>query len=630
MKVKNVLSMLPVVTLIVFSIQSNIATSNQNSIEEEVAPLSLSSDQSLITILATNDMHGGVQPFVDNQKQTYGGLAFWAGGIAAIKEGLNSKYGEQAGVVVVDGGDQFQGTLISNFNEGQLLLSAMNLAGYDAAVPGNHDYDFGPKGWLEDKVTQDTEDKDPRGALRRLVDQAKFSFVSANTYLKNSIVDIDDQPLDVAHVGCKPPNETKIIDWGKAKRPSFVRPYAIKQVAGIKVAMIGIDSEETPKATAIDNINDLCFRDEVQAYVETWKELRDEADVFVLVAHLGNISGSNHASQLTERILKVAGKDALHAVISAHTHQITNTKVRGVPIIQSGSGGKMFGRIDLVFDRKRAAVVPSKLRTYAGVHMFYDHCTQSNKAFCTVEVDNESGEARVAYEGVIVDDNQAISTLIKQARTEVDPLAKRKLGHATGVIKRDRTRESALANELTDVLRKLSNAEIAMLNTGGIRSNLAEGDVTYEEFFNVLPFNNRAVVLHPMPISNLLAILRRSIKTCGSYGAIMQSGLKIRFSRDCKSGEPDRDAQLLRVETLDGELIFDGEKNHIPNSKRTFRVATLDYLAFGTSWEGFSDVPLLEDLGISRELMVEKYLESPVNFSPKVDGRWKEIRDSFY
>src|SRR5262249_18436663 len=111
------------------------------------APLEKNERQ--ITILATNDIHGGVEPSGKGKKgKKSGGLALWAGVADAIRKGIQKQYKEQAGVVTVDAGDQFQGTLISNKNEGQLVFSAMDEVGYDAVIPGNHDYDFGPVGWL--------------------------------------------------------------------------------------------------------------------------------------------------------------------------------------------------------------------------------------------------------------------------------------------------------------------------------------------------------------------------------------------------------------------------------------------------------------------------------------------------
>jgi len=112
-------------------------------------PISLEENQSLISIVATNDIHGSIQPKMistakNRSAEAVGGMAFWAGAMKAIRDGVSKRYGKDGGVLLLDGGDQFQGTLLSNYSEGELMFNLMNEVGYDAAVPGNHDYDFRP------------------------------------------------------------------------------------------------------------------------------------------------------------------------------------------------------------------------------------------------------------------------------------------------------------------------------------------------------------------------------------------------------------------------------------------------------------------------------------------------------
>lgn len=201
------------------------------------ADIPLSDPERLITILATNDIHGGVEPSVaqsaNGARSTVGGMGFWSGAVRAIRRGVEAAYGDRAGVVLVDGGDQAQGTLLSNYNEGQLVFSLMGMIGYDAAVPGNHDYDFGPIGWLNDTVVPGSGDQNPRGALERAAGMAKFPLLSANTYLRASLRSSSGSSVAAANIGCVA-NAGQGIYWPAAKRPRFVRPYVIKNVAGLR------------------------------------------------------------------------------------------------------------------------------------------------------------------------------------------------------------------------------------------------------------------------------------------------------------------------------------------------------------------------------------------------------------
>lgn len=599
----------------------------------ETGPVLTGPSEKLVTILATNDIHGGADAQT-TPEGPQGGLAHWAGVVRSIRLGLGSRLGKDAGVLVVDAGDQFQGTLLSNYDEGQLVFRAMGEIGYDAVVPGNHDYDFGPIGWLEDQVSERTEDKNPRGALERLVAQARFPLLSANTFFKESIVDRSGRPMEgVASSGCAPRGRAGEVDWRRARRPRFLAGSVVKSVAGVRVALIGIDHPRTPEMTTVENVSDLCFRDPAEAYADVRRELQGRADVFVALLHSGDTEREESATVFARRVQELgqeSGKGAaVHAVIAAHTHFVHSNRSGDVPVIQSGSGMERFGRVDLVWKADERRVLPEKTRVWAGVKLLHWRCDPAASAICRV-VASPPGSGmpdQVAYEGFAVAADPAVSAEIVRARSELAPLASRRLGRAEGVMWRHRYSESPLANALTDALRVVAVADVAFINTGGIRDELPKGELTYEDLFRVLPFANRGVVVAPMPARTLIRLLERSLKSCGGYGALMQSGLRVRFARDCahSTGGTDERARLLRVESVSGEVVFDAASGTEPPEGRAFTVATLDFLsAGGSGYRDFIGVPRVRDLGIVREALVERYLANPALFSTQVDGRWAE------
>ncbi|MEK6705117.1 MAG: 5'-nucleotidase C-terminal domain-containing protein [Bdellovibrionota bacterium] len=597
-----------------------------------------------ITILQTNDIHGAVEPTVAKDGGFVGGMAVFGGIVKSIREGLEARYGARAGVLVVDGGDQFQGTLISNFNEGQLVFTTMNQVGYDAVVPGNHDYDFGPIGWLDDRVTQQTVDKNPRGALLRLAQQAKFPLLSANTYLKESLVDEIGNKVEVSGSGCKPvaqlTGETRGIVWGAAKRPDFLNAFTIKNVAGARVALVGLDNVNTPKTTTEVNVSDLCFRDEVETFLELRSSLDGLADVFVLILHNGNTDKEFPVTKLVEALYDASSTrsfrgNAVDAVVAGHTHFINRVEVGGVPVIQSSANGKMFGRIDLVWNSKLGVVERDKTKYYAGVQMLLDKCDAPGADFCSVS------QQGVAYENIPLVPDAGISGQIATARLDIAPLAGKRLASAKVLISSDRIRESPLANIMSDALRAVAGTEIAIINTGGIRAPLKAGDITYENFFRVFPFNNRGVKIGPMSAQKLIGLLEHSARTCGAYGALMQSGLKAEFERDCKASAAqgtagneaglelgvDSKARLLKVVTLSGVVLLDVNAGVMPPEDLSFTVATIDFLTSGGSgYDGFLGVPLIEDIGIMRESLADYFFMNQPVFDAVIDGRWRERR----
>ncbi len=571
-----------------------------------------------LTLLATNDIHGGVEPSrYRTTGEPIGGMAFWGGVIRSTRQAIEKQGGR---VLVLDAGDQFQGTLISNTNEGDLVFSAMDEVGYDAVVPGNHDYDFGPRGWLKDRPT--TPQEDGREVIKELAAKVRFPLLSANTYLKNSLQDRrTGKKVEVASHSCTPPSRVS-LDWSKARRPSFLKPYLIRDFGGLKVAVIGMDHPSTATMTTTVNVSDLCFRDPVDTYREVRDAIGDQADLFVLVIHSANSPGKPELTRFVETI-RSDHAPRLDAVIAGHTHMIQKEVVKGVPIIQSGSGGERFGRIDFQIDLAKKRLLADQTRVYSGVALLHERCAEGAQDFCAAET---SGIG-VSYDGLQVRSSGRVQDLIRDARSQIRRMAEQKLFTAREELKRDRIRESAISNLLTDTLRQASGADLAFMNTGGIRASVPAGEVTYEQLFEVLPFGNRGVLAGPMRTAQVIRLLERSIRTCGEYGALMQSGLRVRFQRDCRNGSSDPGASLLSVETVDGQKLYDSRSGGIVLD-REFEVATLDFLLDGGSgYDGFKGTPLIRDLGIAREALVQEFLSKGgrTEVGAQTDRRWYQV-----
>jgi len=130
-----------------------------------------------------------------------------------------------------------------------------------------------------------------------------------------------------------------------------------------------------------------------------------------------------------------------------------------------------------------------------------------------------------------------------------------------------------------------------------------------------------------MKASNLLKALARSAESCGDFGALMQSGLKVELQKDCEppSGKvgTDTNAKLTHVETLEGKVLFDAAAPPSAGEDPLLTVATLDFLAAGGSgYSMLTGVPQVQDLGIIRETMKDLLASAPATFSPIMDGRW--------
>jgi len=574
----------------------------------------LSTGVKKISFLLTNDIHGHLETIKNKNGSDIGGMAYLGNLVDSIRS--QPEYiSNNSAFFVLDSGDQFQGTLLSNFNEGQAMFKAMNQIGYDAAVPGNHDYDFGPIGWLYDKVTPEKTSNNPREVIEGLASLAKFPLLSANTYLKNSIHYPNDPTALSLDSECKLKSASlKVsLDFQNATRPAFLKPYAIIEKAGVRVALIGLDNHATASTTTIENVNDLCFRDEIETYLEIRKELEGKADVFVLMMHNGNSDNSKDASNIVDQINK-RYPNGIHLAATGHTHFIHNDIVNGVPVMQDGAENRYFGRADLYFDSNTQKVIIPSTNSKAGIDIDHETCNSIVGSFCT------------QYKLPLIAKPE-IQTIIDEAEKDVAPISKQILGDAKEAIGRNRILESAMSDILTDSLRTAAKTEISFMNTGGIRADLTKGPILYENIFEVIPFSNMGVVMNSVPWSVIKKVLTKSIQTCGKYGALMESGLKIKFSRSCKANaDMDYSGKLIRVEMLDGRVLLDTDANVEVKPTETYSVVTLDFLASGGSgYQDFQEASVTATLGIAREMIVGAMVKAQPTLSNQIDGRMQNV-----
>ncbi len=585
-------------------------------------------EEAYLTLLSTNDIHGGVEPSKNKDGKLIGGMAIFGGVVNATRQGIAQRHGDNGTVILLDAGDQFQGTLISNYNKGQLVFATMNQIRYDAVIPGNHDFDFGPADSIEDTSDDPTK---KREALERLVRQVDFPLISANTFYRATFKDVAGHAIPVEKVSnnnCAVLDRNIQIDWSSAKRPDFLKTrtpwFVLKQseALGVKIAVVGFDHPRTSDVTTFQNVSDLCFAEEYETYRRMLQDPAFDADIVILVMHQGNTTDDKSFTALITKIASLPNH-RVGAVISGHTHWTLNERVGNIPMVQSGSGGQRFGRIDLVWNRTTKSLVVEKMKVAAGIELLPDGCdTFAEKAgFCAMGAD---GKPR--YDSVLVSDDAKVKETVARARADIAAIATEKMGDALRKLTRDRILESNLADAMADNFRAIANVDVTLINTGGLRTDLDQGPVTYEDLFKVFPFNNHAMVVE-IPADKLVGALAWAARTCGSYGSLMQSGLRVTFRRNCTgptAGKVDPNARLVRVETVeDHRLIFDEQTKPTPDPNEKFRVATFSFLLAGG--DGYADLkgfPVLTDLGVFREMLRTEFKLRPAVWSGNIDGRW--------
>jgi 2',3'-cyclic-nucleotide 2'-phosphodiesterase / 3'-nucleotidase / 5'-nucleotidase len=272
-------------------------------------------DTVLLRVLATTDVHGALLP------QTYpwsGGRP--VGGAAALKAWMDSMAAEcGCPTLRLDGGDQMQGTPISNWTGGRSTIEAFNAMGLDAAAIGNHEFD-----WTVDSF-----------AIRKT--QARYRWLAAN-----------------------------ITEAAGGARPAWAEPWAMLTAGPRKVAVIGLITTETPTATRPTNVAHLRFGPGAAAVRAVLPEVRAASPDFVIVVAHAGASCDSAGTTCRGEIMDVArGLDStsVQLIVAGHTHRPVSGAFNGIPIIQARSNGTAIGVVDFVKTAAGARVVRQRLET---------------------------------------------------------------------------------------------------------------------------------------------------------------------------------------------------------------------------------------------------------------------------
>lgn len=569
------------------------------------SPQTLPPDEVTVALVGTSDLHGYVEPrqvsVTDDAGTTHsidrGGLALFGGYLRNLRQ--------RYPVLLLDGGDLFQGTMVSNLGEGRAVIDGYNALGYTAAAIGNHEFDYGPDG---PKSVPSSPADDPTGALKARIASARFPFLSANLIDKKT-----SQP----------------VDWPN------IFPSKIVQVAGIPIGLVGAVTEDTPRTTNVLNLRDVQIASIIPAVRAQAEQLRRSGvAAVVLTIHEGaNCNDFHDAKNIKPcdnddgRVLPIARalRDVVDAVVAGHSHAGIAHFVDGVPVIQAFAYGQAFARTDLVFRRSQSGFVLDKTRTL--IHPPQELCSvampsPSDPPKSPVTPSDGAGSKAASPQRIWRCDSKILQGLpLKPAMYEGHPVrppvevasalaphiakAAEKRSSSLGVtmttkLHRNFKAESPLGQFLADLTRGAAaqatgqTVDLALQNGGGIRNELPAGKLTYGDVFEVLPFDNR-LALVKMPGSALTELFRRSL--LGSHGILIpSSGYRV-LSR-C-------DGEELKV-----ELVQDSGQPIDPARKYT--VATSDFLALGgdnfgvivpTLGEGA--VKVFDDITL-REIIVEE------------------------
>lgn len=480
-----------------------------------------------LSVIGTNDVHGSLLPIEGNQ-----GLALLAGYVTNLREERASDGGA---VLLIDAGDMWQGSIESNLSEGAAVVTAFNIAGYDAAAIGNHEFDFGPAG---EKATPEDENDDAQGALKMRATEAGFPLLAAN------LID---------------------TDTGRAVNWSNVKPSVLINRGGIKIGVIGLMTEDALITTIAANTRGLAVAPLALTAKREAEELRKAgADIVIVAAHAGShcdnfddpldLSSCNLGGEIMQVALDLPA-GLVDQIIGGHAHAGIAHIVNGIAITSSFSHTRAFGRVDYIIDRTDGSLASRKVHPPQAICGFVDHTTGG-----CIAADDAAGSTQVAnYANRVVSPDERIVEVADIAMQRASILKSEKLGvFLETAITTVGSSNSAIGHLFTEVVLDAVGGDAVIHNVvGGIRADLPQGDLTYGSIYEMYPFDNVVVQLD-LTGAELRTVMEREVfkpeRRAGLAGirvvaACEDNTLNVKMIR--RDGSEIEDHEMLAIMTTD-------------------------------------------------------------------------------
>ncbi|EBP4293048.1 bifunctional UDP-sugar hydrolase/5'-nucleotidase [Salmonella enterica] len=483
-----------------------------------------------ITILHTNDHHGHFW------RSEYGEY-----GLAAQKtlvDSIRKEVAQEGGsVLLLSGGDINTGVPESDLQDAEPDFRGMNLIGYDAMAVGNHEFD------------------NPLTVLRQQEKWAKFPFLSANIYQKST-------------------------------GERLFKPWAIFTRQDIKIAVIGLTTDDTAKIGNPEYFTDIEFRKPAEEAKVVIQELNmnEKPDVIIATTHMGHYDNGDHGSNAPGDVEMARSLPAgsLAMIVGGHSQDpvcmasenkkqvnyVPGTpcapdKQNGIWIVQAHEWGKYVGRADFEFRNGEMKMVNYQLIP-----------VNLKKK---VTWDNGKSE-RVLYTPEIAENPQMLSLLTPfqnkgKAQLEV------KIGSVNGLLEGDRSKVRFVQTNMGRVILAAqiarTGADFGVMSGGGIRDSIEAGDITYKSVLKVQPFGNIVVYadMSGKEVVDYLTAVAQMKPDSGAYPQFANVSFVAKEGKltDLKiKGEPVDPAKTYRMATLsfnatggDGYLRIDNKPGYV-------------------------------------------------------------------
>ncbi|EGR1174581.1 bifunctional UDP-sugar hydrolase/5'-nucleotidase [Vibrio parahaemolyticus] len=439
-----------------------------------------------LTVLHTNDHHGR---FWQNKHGEYG-MAARKTLIDDLRDEIQAEGGS---VLLLSGGDINTGVPESDLQDAEPDFKGMSKIGYDAMALGNHEFD------------------NPLDVLFKQQDWANFPMLSANIYDKKT-----------------------------GKR--LFQPYAMFNKQGIKIAVIGLTTEDTAKLGNPEFIGQVDFRDPKAEAKELIAELKktENPDLIFAVTHMGHYENGNRGINAPGDVAlaRYLNEGDLDMIVGGHSQEpvcmegpnvikknfkpgdeCQPDQQNGTYIVQAHEWGKYVGRADYEFRNGELSMVS------------YDLIPVNLKK--KINVDGQSQRMFVQDE---ITQDKAMLDFLRPFQEKGQSQLNVKIAESNGKLEGDRDvvrfQQTNLGRLIATAHMERAKADFAVMNSGGVRDSIEAGDITYKDVLTVQPFGNMVsyVDMSGQEVLDYLNIVATKPVDSGAYAQF--AGISMRIEND--------------------------------------------------------------------------------------------------
>nr|WP_282557624.1 bifunctional metallophosphatase/5'-nucleotidase [Providencia burhodogranariea] len=475
---------------------------------------SKSTDTVKVQVIGINDFHGALKAPGDGK----------LGGIESIATLVNQLKAQNSNTIVVGAGDLVGASpLLSSMFYDEPTIEALSAIGMETSAVGNHEFDKGKEELLR---------KQNGGCHPTAGCVGKDSFAGADfNYLAANVI---------------------VKETGETLFPS----YFIKEFDGVPMAFIGLTLEGTPAIVTPSGTAGLEFKNEVETINNQVKLLKAQGinSIGVLI-HEGAIQqvstkekDINRCDNIQGPIVDIVNQldGAVDFVVSGHTHQAYNCQINGKTVISAQSNGTLISQLNIEIDKKTKDIVSIKA----------ENIPVETKRY---EKNPELTSFVQKYEKIALPiSQQVMGTLTESSNKKLTPAGDSSLGKII-----------ADAQLYVASAKDQGGAQIAFMNSGGIRADLKAGEQTYGDLFTVQPFSN-VVVTQSLTGAQIKQALEQQWQRERPQVMPVSKGFYYEWDENRKAG----DKVIPNSIKLNGKPL---------DMNKSYRVAANEFLATGGS-----------------------------------------------